>query len=119
MSDVLHDVLTKLSAMDTKIGNLVERSDEDRKDAGRHRENQRVQFSGLHDEMRSMNYRVTRIEPIVEYLDKQSQRKKIVREFLPRFGRTAWYLLSVFFAAVVSWFGAFEKVRQFFAGLMH
>lgn len=113
------ELLLQLGAVGSDIKNLVKRSDEDRQDNGRHRENQRKLHNEMRDEIRSMNDRVTRIEPIVEGLHTQGQRKKFARDLVRTFGRAALFIASGFSAWVIWFFGMFQKVGDQIAALMH
>lgn len=123
MSDPLNAVLMKLGAVESKIENLVERSDEDRKDAGRHRQNQREQMSELREEVRSTNDQVTRIVPIVDDLHEQAQKKKFKRELartaLRHTGRWAVHIAATFTSVVLYFFGIFDKFGKMIAALLH
>src|SRR5262245_51380255 len=115
MSDILHQVLTRLGAVDEGLKNIQKRNDEDRKDAGRHREWQRSQNNEMREEIRSIGDRVSHIEPIYEDLHRQGQRKKFAREWLVRFGRSVPYVLSIFTAGLFHWLGIFKRFGEVIA----
>lgn len=119
MTDVLHEVLTKLGAVDSRLENLQERSDEDRKDNGRHRQDQREQQTKMSERILSIDGRVTRIEPIVEGLHKQGERKKFARDLMRGLGHIAVYIAPAFTSIAMAMLGWFDKIAKFLTGLMH
>lgn len=117
MSDVLHQVLTQIGAVFTKLEHIEKRNEEDRRDAGRHRENQRAQGNEMREDIRSISDRVTRMEPIVEDLHRQGQRKKFVRELVVKVARYLPFFSAVFMSWFLWFLGIFDRVKTSIAAL--
>lgn len=113
----LHSLSLTIGGMEAKIDTLIERGDEDRRDAGRHRQLQREQMGELSHEVRSIGDRVTRIESTVEPLARSHERKKVARDWLGRLWKPFWSVIAVMMSVMAWSFDLLGRFGKFVAAL--